>query len=97
MKEELIKLAIEKGFISAEVLFYQIEDEWEEEMAYYLLLTIIQRWLREEYGVDVNILARFQKPKRKEYKISVYLKDSVLAEGFKLSKTYEEALEKGLF
>ena len=80
---ELIKLAEEKGYLN--VKESKIINEYTD-------LCLIQKWLREEHGVHVEVnISKF----RDNYISTINNSEEVLHREYSF-KTYEEALEKGI-
>lgn len=83
MKNELIQLAKEKGFIPENLTI-----GWKED--YYLWLCSLQKWLREVHNIDVFIL-------KNNFNSTYFCRTySINEEGSWKEGTYGEALERGL-
>lgn len=53
IKENLITLAKEKGFVSEFLYPLPYRYSNKEEMRYYLWMCEIQKWIREKYSIDI--------------------------------------------
>ena len=83
--KELLELAKEKGFSP---WFFSDAREGD-----YLNLCLIQRWLREVYGIHVEV----QREEGDEiYTALVCSENDLISNSSESKETYEEALQKGL-
>lgn len=96
MKEQLIKLAKEKGFESImynQLIIHRIWTKLEDSHAYYLWLCELQKWLREKHVKIISV----------EFELDcyeVYIDEKYYVGSYGLGKTflaYKQALEKGVF
>lgn len=99
MKQEIIKLAKEKGFESEATRNIDILKS--TDLFYYLYLCEIQKWLRESNKFHITIDSLCNSEDNLENFYWMYdIKDTSIffIEGSGVDfKTYEEALEKGCF
>lgn len=79
--KELIEKAEQLGFDRTLPEFHYDTEEY-----YYINLCLIQKWLRDEKGVDVEIIKGIDKT-------FAYILNLTIKEWF---KTYEQALEEGI-
>ena len=86
MKEELIKLAKEKGFIS-DIIGKSVEAEYSTKDFYYLWMCELHKWLREVHNIHIEVKHTLIN----EY--SSYVNGEVIYIHF---KSYEQALEEGI-
>jgi hypothetical protein len=96
--KELIELAKEKGFETNHMLVVfgcspQKLSESEEDSIYYLWMCELQKWLRDEQKINIDI--EFDRCEGLTvYRVTLWYPHL----GYSCEKyTYEEALEKGLF
>jgi hypothetical protein len=82
MKEQLIKLSKQKGFLSEDNLV-TVNDDY-----FYLWMCELQKWLREEHGIDVYCMP-VGDDSYKWY-------NNIESHNPVFTGTYEEALEVGL-
>jgi hypothetical protein len=91
--KELLELAEGKGFecppVKAVTWLSATNNSETED---YIILCLIQKWLREEHGIHVEVEVIFNP---KSYGLMIWQNESNMIdyEGF---KTYEQALQKGL-
>ncbi len=96
-KQELIKLATDKGFTS-KIIGKSVDNKSIEKDFYYLWMCELQKWLRDTHNIDIII-----KPwtgdniGEKNYAADIYLFGTRTYKKLKREKTYELALEEGLF
>lgn len=91
--KELLEIAEEKGFdyspIKAETWLLATKNGETEN---YIILCLVQKWLREEYGIHVEVI----KEGVSSYKFEVWDDEGMDFQYRGYDKTYEEALKKGL-
>lgn len=80
-RQELIKLATDKGFTS-KVIGKSVDNKSTEKDFYYLWMCELQKWLRDVHRIHVSPLADYDK---KDITYNTYW------------NSYELALEEGLF
>ena len=93
MKEQLIILAKEKGFIS-EIIGKSVDSKYSKKDFYYLWMCELQKWLRETYQINILIC-----PSKLGYWWQIYdekEEDSIDDTTDTYYKIYEKALEKVL-
>lgn len=96
MKEELISLAKEKGFMAILLrpIPYKEGTRWHslESIRYYVWMCELQKWLREKYNIDIIITSAIL-----GYGYLIYNRypPKNIANN-KVFQFYEEALEEGL-
>ena len=99
MKEQLIKLAKEKGFSNKvnykEGIFYA-EDILEDNKAYYLWLCLLQRWLREKKDVFVCVESGYDRMGKYNRGFNLDVNGGSIYDDNDVFEEYEEALERGL-
>ena len=107
MKEELIKLAKEKGFIS-DIIGKSVEAEYSTKDFYYLWMCELHKWIREVHNIHIEI--KNNPHSQGNEGLWEYLTTPIFEKGHILSSldtpfrhgngcglsTYEQALEKGL-
>jgi len=105
MKQELLQLAKDKGFIATFVHDKPFIYSSKEPLRWLFWMTELQKWLRDIHKIDIQILRN--KPGYDEYKVEIYqttnsdtyffglIKED--DEYIKWFKVYETALEVGLF
>lgn len=92
MKEQLIKLAKEKGFISN--IHKAISMQTNDSLYEYLWMCELQKWLRDEHDIHVTAdRVEFLETSEKGYMWIIYNQKHNAGEEL---TTYEVALEKGL-
>jgi len=93
MKEQLINLAKAKNFQPEWINSFP--SDMQNNICYYLWMCELQKWLREKHNIHILIHYNvFSEKYRIEYIIHM---DRELEEEYPEVKTFEQALEKGLF
>ena len=97
MKEQLIKLANDKGFTS-HIIGKAVDAKHSNKDFYHLWMCELQKWLREVHNIDIDItrcnVQNHNDGVGYQYEYITPVIESI--SDFKIYKTYEEALEKGL-
>lgn len=98
MNIDLIELSVQKRFLSGATLYNQLQEEWEEEPAWLIFMTLLQKWLRDTHKTVVEITFQMYS-KGYEYAV-IKTTDNLESESdvhrVTGPKTYGDALEKGL-
>lgn len=93
MKEAIINQSIKKGFISGDLLYKELLEEWYEENAFNMWMSLLQKWLRDSKNIHVGVFQNWgfliEEIKLNEYNNPLETNNSA-------GETYEEALEAGL-
>lgn len=105
MKEELIKIAIKQGFDSSIVYNLPYKYSYREPLRYYIWMSELQKWLRDNYGIHVNPTPYLESTVPDDHEVTgYYVSDIYDSQGKELCwiidwnyGTYEEALEAALF
>ena len=93
MQKQLIASAKEKGFES-HIIGKSVEAKYSNKDFYYLWMCELQKWIREEYGIDLVILPEHLE-KEVGYRCSI---EPLNSQSYETSHcySYEQALEEGL-
>jgi len=105
-KQELIKLATDKGFIS-KAIGKSVDSKSIEKDFYYLWMCELQKWLRDVHKIHVSLFADYD---RKDITYNTYWNCNVILLNWgddrehrivkpirEFYNSYESALEEGLF
>jgi len=105
-KEEIIKLAKEKEFVSKELYNNPYKYSTHEDMRWLFWLTEIQKWLRDKHGIDIDIIrnnnefVNFVKEKQNvdvpKYLALILINGDNCINYRYYNNTYEQALEAGI-
>ena len=98
MQKQLIASAKEKGFES-HIIGKSVEAKYSNKDFYYLWMCELQKWLREEHNIHIEIHLVIKPIGNTIYKSEVYkvFGDMKIGTHFlEYYQTYEQALEEGL-